>query len=60
MLGGMGRKGLFKERKDKALKDLGCRRQEGYRTVGGAKVGGFARFKEGNNGRGFPNGRDIG
>ena len=24
-----------------------------------AKVGGFARFEEGNNGRGFPNGRNV-
>ena len=60
MLGGMGRKGLFKERKDKALKDLGSRRQEGYRTVGGALVRGFTRFKEGDNDRGFPDGRDVG
>ena len=42
------------------LKDFGGRRQEGYRTVGGALVRGFTRFKEGDDDRGFPDGRDVG
>ena len=43
-----------------SLKDFDCRAKEGDWVVGGGKVGGFARFEEGNDGGLFPNGGVVG
>ena len=60
MLSGSKTKRSIKEREETSLEDLGGRREEGDRAVGGAHLGGFARFKDREDEGLLPDGREIG
>ena len=60
VLGGVGGKGFVEVGEEEALKHFGAWAEKGDGAVGVALVRWFSRFEEGNDGGGFPNGRNVG